>query len=191
MAADHDGQMESQPTPPGPASAPRRPDGEWRDVVEHVLASSLLLALIPVVVLVALALGAFAYGVVVFVHSVRVIVDHPFPVGNHVGLFLLDIDLFLIGATLLISAVGFYELFVGTGRAGMTSPMPGWLEFRDINDLKRRILAMIVMVLAVSFVEVVVDSPDGHQALQLGAGIAVVIVALTVFLRWSGHRADD
>jgi hypothetical protein len=50
---------------------------------------------------------------------------------------------------------------------------------------------MIVMVLAVSFVEVVVDAPDGHQALQLGAGIAVVIVAITIFLRWGGHNGSD
>ena len=191
MAGASGGPVEPPPGAGGPDPATPAREESWRDGVERALAASLLLALVPVVVLVALAVGAFAYGIAVFVHSVKVIVAHPFPVGNHVGLFLLDIDLFLIGATLLISAVGFYELFVGNGRPGTRSPMPAWLETRDINDLKRRILAMIVMVLAVSFVEVVVDTPDGHQVLQLGAGIGAVIVALTVFLRWSVHGGDD
>ena len=68
--------------------------------------------------------------------------------------------------------------------------MPSWLEMRDLNDLKRRIVAMIIMVLAVSFVEVIVDIPGGRQALDLGGGIGVMIVALTVFLRFGGHGND-
>jgi uncharacterized membrane protein YqhA len=108
-------------------------------------------------------------------------------VGHQVGLFLLDIDLFLIGATLLISAIGFYELFIGEIRVGGIARMPAWLEMRDLNDLKGRVLAMIVMVLAVTFVELVVDVNDGLQVLEYGGGVALVIVAVTVFLRLTGH----
>ena len=54
---------------------------------------------------------------------------------------------------------------------------------RDLNDLKARVIAMIVMVLSITFVEVVVDSPSGQQVLDLGGGIAAVVVALTLFLR--------
>ena len=43
---------------------------------------------------------------------------------------------------------------------------------------------MIVMVVSVTFVEVVVDSPSGEQVLNFGGGIAAVVVALTVFLRF-------
>ena len=80
--------------------------------LERVLAGSLRLAYIPIVVLLLAALGAFVYGTYVFIHSVQQIADHPIPVGHQIGKFLLDVDLFLIGATLLISVVGFYELFV-------------------------------------------------------------------------------
>ena len=76
--------------------------------LERVLATSLRLAYIPVTVLLLAALGAFVYGTYFFIHSVRAIVDRPVPVGHQIGLFLVDVDLFLIGATLLISAVGFY-----------------------------------------------------------------------------------
>jgi uncharacterized membrane protein YqhA len=159
--------------------------------MERVLTSSLNLVYIPVVVLLLAGLGAFVYGTYVFAHSVRRIVDHPFPIGHHIGLFLLDVDLFLIGATLLISAVGFYELFIKEIHRGPGTRLPGWLEMHDLNDLKGRVIAMIVLVVSVSFVEVVVDAPSGRQALDLGAGIAFVIVALTVFLRLSGHGGES
>ena len=80
--------------------------------VERFLGLSLRLAYIPVVVLLLAALGAFVYGSAFFVHALIHVADHPFPVDKQIGLFLQDVDLFLIGATLLISAVGFYELFI-------------------------------------------------------------------------------
>jgi uncharacterized membrane protein YqhA len=186
--------QEPEPGPPYPGSAdpraepgPRRLPGRAADRVERSLAASLSLAVIPVAFLILAALGAFVYGAAVFVDSVRSIGRHPFPVGHQIGLFLLDIDLFLIGATLLISAIGFYELFIGDIRAGGIARMPAWLEMHDLNDLKGRVLAMIVMVLAVTFVELVVDASGGLQILETGGGVAVVILAVTAFLRLTGH----
>jgi uncharacterized membrane protein YqhA len=167
-----------------------RPPRRLEAGAERALGASLRLVVIPVVFLVLAALGAFAYGIAVFVYSVIRIARHPFPVGHHIGLFLLDIDLFLIGATLLISAIGLYELFVRDIRFDEATAMPAWLEMRDLNDLKARVIAMIVMVLSVSFVEIAVDDPGGQQVLELGGGVALVIVALTVFLRLTGHVAD-
>jgi uncharacterized membrane protein YqhA len=68
--------------------------------------------------------------------------------------------------------------------------MPAWLAMRDLNDLKGRVIAMIVMVLAVSFVELAVDEGNGGQILDIGGGIAAVIIALTAFLRLTGHGSD-
>jgi uncharacterized membrane protein YqhA len=162
-------------------------DGSREVTPERILVLSLRLVYIPAVILLLAALGAFVYGTVVFVHSVGEIADHPFPVSHQIGQFLLDIDLFLIGATLLISAVGLYELFIGKVQLGKGGRIPAWLEMRDLNDLKARVIAMIVLVLSVSFVEFVVDMHSGTQALDLGGGIAAVVVALTIFLRLGGH----
>jgi uncharacterized membrane protein YqhA len=186
-SAMHEGPHGEEPGPEDDAAA----EGPGHVGVERVLALSLRLVYIPVVVLLLAGLGAFVYGTVFFVDSIRRIVDHPFPVGHHIGLFLLDVDLFLIGATLLISAVGLYELFIGEIDRGPATRLPGWLEMRDLNDLKGRVIAMIVLVVSVSFVEVVVDAPSGRQALELGGGVALVIVALTVFLRLSGHGGES
>jgi uncharacterized membrane protein YqhA len=183
------------PEPPdGPPAEPDPPPSWARRPgttgVERALASSLSLVYIPVVILLLAGLGAFVYGAYVFVDATRRIVEHPIPVGHHIGSFLLDVDLFLIGATLLISALGLYELFIGEIHLGPSTRLPGWLEMHDLNDLKGRVIAMIVLVVSVSFVEVVVDEPSGRHVLDLGVGIAVVIVALTLFLRLGTHGGD-
>jgi uncharacterized membrane protein YqhA len=68
--------------------------------------------------------------------------------------------------------------------------MPAWLQMHDLNDLKGRVIGMIILVLAVSFVEVAVDNGNGRLVLELGGGIAVVTVALTAFLRYTGHSSN-
>lgn len=174
-------------------SAYRRPErpSRWpllKAGFERSLAATRLAVIVPVVVLVLSALGAFAYGADVFVSSVRKVVDHPIPVGNKIGLFLLVIDLFLIGATMLIAAVGLYELFIGRLDPSQT---PSWLETDDLNDLKARVVAMTVLVAAVSFIEVLVDLPSARMVLEVGGGVAAVIVALTIFLRFGGHGSAE
>ncbi len=156
--------------------------------VERALADSLWLAYIPVAFLLLAALGAFAYGIAAFVNAFSGIVHHPFPVGHHIGLFLLDFDLFLIGATALISAVGFYELFIADTDRRQAGLLPEWLAMNDLNDLKARVVSMVVLVLAVAFTEEAVDFPEGLYILEFGGAVAFVIVALTVFVRLSGHR---
>ena len=157
--------------------------------LERGLELSRYVVALPVLVLVLAALGSFVYGAAFFVDAVRQIIDRPFPVRHHVGQFVVLIDLFLIGATLLIAAVGFYELFVDrTGQGDRPSSMPGWLVMRDLNDLKARVVSMLVLVAAVSFVDIAVDPPEGSTILYLGTGTAVFIGALTVFLRFGARE---
>ena len=150
-----------------------------------------VLMAIPVVVFLLSSVASFAYGTDVFVLAIREVVRHPLPVSDKISYFLVIIDLFLIGATLFIAAIGFYELFVSPGgarRAG--APLPTWLDMRDLNDLKARVVAMAVLILTTTFVEVAVDAAAvGPEVLEVGGGIALVIVALTAFLRFGERRS--
>ncbi|MBW4079676.1 MAG: hypothetical protein HIU84_14475, partial [Acidobacteria bacterium] len=65
--------------------------------------------------------------------------------------------------------------------------MPAWLEMRDLNDLKARVISMIILVVSVAFVDVVVDFTDGQRVFFLGAGVALVIGALTAYLRFGSR----
>lgn len=147
---------------------------------------------VPVALLLLAALGAFVYGLVVFVDATRQIVDHPFPIHKNIGLFVVLVDLFLVGATLLIAGVGLYELFVSPeGDSEYRHLFPSWLVMRDLNDLKARVLSMIVLVTAVSFTDSVVDFPNGKDVFYLGAGVAMFVVALTIFLRFGTKGHDE
>lgn len=162
---------------------PRR-TGRLGETFESGLSASRLVVIFPVLLLLLSALGAFVYGADVFIQSAREIIDHPLPVGDHIGLFLLVVDLLLIGATMLIAAVGFYELFISP-IGGEKSRMPSWLQMHDLNELKARVIAMIILVAAVRFAELIVDEVNtSREVLETGIGIAVVVVALTAFLRY-------
>jgi uncharacterized membrane protein YqhA len=178
-------------TPPDPP--PRR----LEDGFERLLAMSRIIVIVPVVVLLISALAAFGYGTEVFVTSIAGVFDTR-AVGEKLGVFLTEVDLFLIGATLIIAAYGLYELFISKiTPGGMRRPLPRWLEMNDLNDLKARVISMIILVSAVSFVDVVVHFEHALDVLYLGAAVALVIGALTLFLRFgsegngSGTDAGD
>jgi uncharacterized membrane protein YqhA len=159
--------------------------------VERALTGSLWLALLPVVFLLVSALASSVYAVAVLFNTIGRVAAHPFPAGHHIGALLLEFDLFLIGATALIAAIGFYELFIGDIRVGGRDVLPGWLAMHDLNDLKTRVVSMIVLVLAVTFAEEAVGAPNALHLLETGGGITAVIIALTVFQRWGSHRDSN
>jgi uncharacterized membrane protein YqhA len=154
------------------------------DRFERALSLSRIVVVVPVIVLVLSAMSSFAYGTDIFVRSVTSFVENPELTSHNLGFLLLLTDLFLVGATLMIAAFGFYELFVTRIDAGDQSlRLPGWLRMHDLNDLKARVISMIILVAAVSFVDVVVESKGGDlNTFYLGAAVALVIAALTAFL---------
>jgi uncharacterized membrane protein YqhA len=156
------------------------------------LSLSRLVVIVPVIVLLLAAVTSFAYGTDVFVRSVVHVLDDPQLTGHNLGFLLLLTDLFLIGATLMIAAFGFYDLFIGTtGASGSGARLPGWLRMHDLNDLKARVISMIILVAAVSFVDDVVESKGGLDTLYIGVGVGVVIAALTAFLHFGRMDGAD
>jgi uncharacterized membrane protein YqhA len=152
---------------------------------ERGLSLSRVVVIVPVIILLLSAMASFAYGTDVFVRSVANVIDDPELTTHNLGFLLLLTDLFLIGATLMISAFGFYDLFIGTiGASDPAARLPGWLRMHDLDDLKARVISMIVLVAAVSFVDYVVESRGGLDTLYLGVGVGVVIAALTAFLHF-------
>jgi uncharacterized membrane protein YqhA len=152
---------------------------------ERGLSLSRVVVIVPVIVLLLSAIASFAYGTEVFVRSITGVIDDPQLTTHNLGFLLLLTDLFLIGATLMIAAFGFYDLFIGTiGASDPGARLPGWLRMHDLNDLKARVISMIILVAAVSFVDYVVESKSGLDTLYLGVGVGAVIAALTLFLRF-------
>jgi uncharacterized membrane protein YqhA len=156
-------------------------------VFERILALSRLLVLLPVIFLVLDAAASFVYGADILIRTLAEVIGEPAHVGARLGRFLIVMDTFLVGVTLMILAFGFYELFVPTREhSGQKFWLPGWLEMHDIEDLKARVVSMLILVAAITFVDRLVESKNPDEILFLGVGISIVIVALTAFL-WLGR----
>ena len=94
-------------------SDPPVPPENWRGVrlqrqFERFLALSRLLTLIPVIFLLIDAAGSFIYGADILIRTADGDLGEPARVGGRLGIFLIVMDTFLVGATLLIAAFGFY-----------------------------------------------------------------------------------
>jgi uncharacterized membrane protein YqhA len=154
---------------------------------ERALALSRLIVLIPVVFLMLDAAASFVYGADILIRTLTEVIGVPSHVGARLGRFLVVMDTFLVGVTLMILAFGFYELFVITREhEGHRYWLPPWLQMHDIEDLKARVVSMLILVAAITFVDRLVESKDKQEVLFLGVGISVVIAGLTAFL-WIGR----
>ncbi len=183
------GTEDARPGPAGPGQPANgsEPVGAVQAGFERFLSLTRLLALIPVLFLLVDAAASFIYGTDILVRSATGLIGEPAQVGGRLGVFLIVMDTFLVGATLMVSAFGFYELFI-VRAPGNQYRLPRWLRMHDLEDLKARVVSMLVLVVAITFVDRTVESHDEQEVLFLGLGISIIIVALTVFL-WLGRRS--
>ncbi len=86
-------------------------------------------------------------------------------------------DLFLLGVVLYIIALGLYELFIDDNLT-----LPHWLEIHTLDDLKAKLISVVIVVMSVLFLKQVVSWDGERNLLTFGGGIALVIAALTYFL---------
>ena len=82
-------------------------------------------------------------------------------------------DVFLLGTVLIIVALGLYELFIDPAL-----PVPEWLQIRDIDELKSKLIGVVAVLLGVTFLGYVVEWKGNAEILHLGVAIALVIGAL-------------
>jgi uncharacterized membrane protein YqhA len=94
------------------------------------------------------------------------------------------IDVFLLSTVFYVIAVGLYELFIQDNL-----PLPEWLEFHTLDDLKDKLVGVIVVALAVLFLGQVVAWDGSRDLMGYGVAVALVIAALTYFLTQKTSKA--
>lgn len=87
------------------------------------------------------------------------------------------IDLFLIGTVFYITSLGLYELFIDD-----QVPTPNWLHIAHLDDLKAKLLSVVIVILTVIFLGYAINWDHTYSILGLGAGIGVIILAVTYYL---------
>ncbi len=91
--------------------------------------------------------------------------------------FIEIIDLFLLGTVFFVISIGLYELFIDTD-----IPVPAWLQIKTLDDLKTKLIGVVIVVLAVLFLGQIMSWDGETDLLGYGAAIALVIAALAYFL---------
>jgi uncharacterized membrane protein YqhA len=59
--------------------------------------------------------------------------------------------------------------------------VPDWLQVRDLDDLKSKLIGVVVAIIAVVFVGVFVDANRANEVLSYGIGAGALVVGVAVF----------
>ena len=86
------------------------------------------------------------------------------------------VDAILLGTVLLVIGYGLYELFVDT-----EIEVPLWLQVKNLDDLKSKLIGVVVAIIAVVFVGVFVDSNRAQDVVSYGLGAGALVAGLALF----------
>jgi uncharacterized membrane protein YqhA len=131
---------------------------------------------VPAVTSIVASFVLMGIGVWEVVMSIVHLIDTSVSIKLTVVAILTAVDTFLLATVLLVIGYGLYELFVDS-----EVKLPEWLEIRSLDDLKTKLIGVIVAVLAVVFLGALVDRSDANSVMLLGAGVGAVVVGLAAF----------
>ncbi len=166
-----------------------------RSILEHIfetlLWKSRLIVILPVIFGVLAAIGLFVAGsydiVHTIVHSLPSHGEEPDYAKILIGV-IGAIDLYLIGIVLLIFSFGIYELFISQIDIARNDIEHNILEIGSLDELKNKILKVVVMVLIVTFFKIVLSATFTTPLEMLYLAISILaIAACTFFLRGMDH----
>lgn len=99
------------------------------------------------------------------------------------------IDLYLIGIVLMLFSFGIYELFISKIDVGRQNQELQILKITSLDQLKEKILKVIVMVLVVGFFKRVLEMSITTPLDLLYLAISILLIAASSYLLRSKH--DD
>ncbi len=99
------------------------------------------------------------------------------------------IDLYLIGIVLMIFSFGIYELFISKIDVARETDELQILEVRSLDQLKDKILKLIVVVLVVSFFKRVMAMNVTSVTELLYLAIAILLISASGYLLRSTHES--
>lgn len=91
-------------------------------------------------------------------------------------------DTYLLAVVQLIVAIGLYELFVGV------LTVPEWLRVRSLDELKKPIIDVLILFVAIKGIEQLFEAPLPLDRLLSAASVAVIVLSLTAFRALTSKR---
>lgn len=125
------------------------------------------------------SLAVFLSATVQAYHTIAHALGHLSEEGNTKHLMIAAVeqaDTLLVGMALLIISLGMHVLFIGR-----LENVPGWLHIYSFDDLKRKLLGVVITALGVNFFSVALEWKGGSDILPYGLALAAVIGALAAY----------
>lgn len=133
------------------------------------------LAFVGIASLLLASVAAFGWGAVKTFNVITLIVTS-YGKDSYIAVSLIElVDSFLIAIALLIFSVSMYELFVGKLN------LPDWMLAHNLHELKTKLSSVIVLVMAVKFLEHLVEWKNSIDLLFFAIAVSVVSATLIAF----------
>jgi len=109
------------------------------------------------------------------VQVIQIAVLHQESINSTLYVLFDALDSFLVAIALLVIAVSLYELFIG----GLE--VPDWMLVKSLDELKAKFGSVLIPIMAVKFVQKLLQSESTLETLYYGIAVALVSFALTAF----------
>lgn len=143
--------------------------------LRRVLGPVRYIAIIAVIGLLATSVATFGWSVARTVLFVSDLFEGKWRSDDQVVSLLKTIDTYLLALVQLIIVVGLYELFIGE------LDVPEWLKIDSLDDLKKSIIDILVVFVAVKGIEGLLKQKDPLDALTFVGAATSLILGLTLF----------
>lgn len=166
----------TEPKPVESAGSDTSGSGEKGRIIARIAGFTRYFILAPITGLAVAAVVMTGVAVVDVIHLTKEALSGHAEISTLVVGFIEVADIFLLAVVLYIMSVGLYELFIDSNL-----PLPAWLVIKNLEDLKEKLVGVVIVVLAVFFLGRVIEAEQPIDILYLGVGISAVIGSLAYF----------
>lgn len=143
--------------------------------LRKVLGPARYIAIVAVIGLLVTSVSTFGWSVARTVLFVSDLFEGKWRSDEQVIALLKTIDIYLLALIQFIMVIGLYELFIGE------LDVPEWLKIDSIDDLKKSIVDILVIFVAVKGIEGLLKQKDPLDALTFVGAASSLILVLTLF----------
>jgi uncharacterized membrane protein YqhA len=143
--------------------------------LSKILGPARYIAIIAVIGLLITSVATFGWSIARTVLFVDDLVQGKWRSDEQVVSLLKTIDTYLLALVQFIIVIGLYELFIGE------LDVPQWLKIDSLDDLKKSIIDILVIFVAVKGIEGLLKQKDPLDALTFVGASASLILVLTLF----------
>ncbi len=144
--------------------------------MNRILASARYAVFVPAIASILGALLLMFQGSVAMVTTIIEVISSGTKLKITIVEILTAVDAILLGTVLLVIGYGLYELFIDEDLE-----VPLWLQVHDLDDLKSKLIGVVVAIISVIFVGVFVDTDRAADVISYGVGAGAILTGLAFF----------